>query len=47
MADRLGELLGTEVAFATDTVGESAQAVVDALGDGEVALLENVRFNAG
>jgi phosphoglycerate kinase len=47
VADRLGELLGIPVAFATDTVGESAQQTVAALGDGEVALLENVRFNAG
>ncbi len=47
VATRLGELLGTAVHFATDTVGESARAVVSELGDGEVALLENVRFNAG
>ncbi len=47
VATRLGELLGTEVFFAADTVGESAREIVDALGDGEVALLENVRFNAG
>jgi phosphoglycerate kinase len=47
VADRLGELLGDQVFFATDTVGESARSVVDALEDGEVALLENVRFNAG
>ncbi len=47
VAARLGELLGRDVAFATDTVGESARATVDALGDGEVAVLENVRFNAG
>jgi phosphoglycerate kinase len=47
VATRLGELLGAEVHFATDTVGESAHAVVDGLEDGEVALLENVRFNAG
>jgi phosphoglycerate kinase len=47
VADRLGELLGTDVAFATDTVGESAHEVVDGLEDGQVALLENVRFNAG
>jgi phosphoglycerate kinase len=47
VATRLGELLGTAVHFATDTVGESAQAVAAGLGDGEVALLENVRFNAG
>ncbi|WP_105565117.1 phosphoglycerate kinase [Microbacterium halophytorum] len=47
VAARLGELLGTDVAFATDTVGESAKAAVAALGDGDVALLENLRFNAG
>jgi phosphoglycerate kinase len=47
VAARLSELLGTPVAFATDTVGDSARAVVDGLGDGEVAVLENVRFNAG
>ena len=44
---RLGELLGAEVAFATDTVGDSAQATVMKLEDGQVALLENVRFNPG
>jgi phosphoglycerate kinase len=47
VATRLGELLGTEVHFAEDTVGESAREVVSTLDDGEVALLENVRFNAG
>jgi len=47
VAVRLGELLGTDVVFATDTVGESAQQVVAGLGDGDVAVLENVRFNAG
>ena len=47
VAMRLGELLEREVAFATDTVGESAIATVAALGDGDVAVLENVRFNAG
>ncbi|GAA2233402.1 MULTISPECIES: phosphoglycerate kinase [Kitasatospora] len=46
-AKRLGEILGKPVAFATDTVGESAEAVVAALAGGEVALLENLRFNAG
>ena len=44
VAQRLGELLGQPVAFATDLVGPSAVAVVAALSDGEVALLENVRF---
>ncbi|GEP38230.1 phosphoglycerate kinase [Nocardioides psychrotolerans] len=47
VAARLGELLGTEVAFATDTVGDSARSTVDGLADGQVAVLENVRFNAG
>ncbi len=47
VATRLGELLGTEVHFADDTVGESARQVVQALDDGDVALLENVRFNPG
>ncbi|GHA82061.1 phosphoglycerate kinase [Streptomyces termitum] len=46
-AARLGELLGTEVAFATDTVGESARATVAGLADGGVAVIENLRFNAG
>nr|WP_212647633.1 phosphoglycerate kinase [Brachybacterium massiliense] len=44
---RLGELLGQEVAFATDTVGPSAQEVVAGLADGQVAVLENLRFNPG
>ena len=35
------------VAFATDTVGASATETVEGLGDGDVALLENVRFNDG
>ncbi|MEE1793359.1 phosphoglycerate kinase [Streptomyces sp. BE308] len=46
-AARLGELLGKDVAFATDTVGESARATVAALTDGQVAVIENLRFNAG
>jgi len=44
VADRLGELLGKPVAFAADLVGPSAQSVVAGLADGDVALLENVRF---
>ena len=47
VAERLGELLGQDVAFATDTVGESASSTVAGLDDGQVALLENVRFNPG
>ncbi|MFJ6807009.1 phosphoglycerate kinase [Streptomyces anulatus] len=46
-AARLGELLHAEVAFATDTVGESARAAVAGLADGQVAVVENLRFNAG
>jgi len=44
VAKRLGELLGVDVKLATDVVGESAQATVAALADGEIALLENVRY---
>ncbi|GAA3792311.1 phosphoglycerate kinase [Streptomyces coacervatus] len=46
-AARLGELLGADVAFATDTVGESATSTVAGLADGRVAVIENLRFNAG
>lgn len=46
-AIRLGELLGKPVAFAADTVGGSAQATVAALTDGQIAVLENLRFNPG
>jgi phosphoglycerate kinase len=47
VAARLGELLGTNtVALATDVVGDSARSVVAALTDGQVALLENIRFDA-
>jgi len=46
-AEKLGELLGSEVTFATDTVGEDAKAKATALGDGGVLVLENVRFNPG
>ncbi|HVU73446.1 MAG TPA: phosphoglycerate kinase [Mycobacteriales bacterium] len=47
VAARLGELLGTGVAFAEDTVGPSAQAAAAGLADGGVALLENLRFEPG
>jgi phosphoglycerate kinase len=47
VADRLARLLGRPVEFALDTVGESARLLADGLGDGELLLLENVRFNAG
>lgn len=45
VAKRLGELLGTDVELASDTYGEDAQSKVAALQDGQVLLLENVRFN--
>ncbi|MEN0128450.1 MAG: phosphoglycerate kinase [Brevundimonas sp.] len=45
VASRLGELLGQDVALAADTVGESATATVAALQDGQIALLENIRFD--
>ncbi len=47
LVDRLSELLGRPVTFATDTVGESARSAVAAMTDGDVVLLENLRFNAG
>jgi len=46
VAARLSELLGVSVPLAPDTAGEGAQAAVAALGDGDVVLLENVRFEA-
>lgn len=46
-AVRLGELLGQEVAFASDTVGDDAKAKAAALKDGDVLVLENLRFNKG
>jgi len=47
VAARLAELIGSPVAFAADTVGEAAQAAVAALTDGDIVVLENLRFNAG
>lgn len=47
VAGRLGELLGQDVAFAADVVGDSARAVVGSLEDGQVALLENLRYEPG
>ncbi|MEV0209757.1 phosphoglycerate kinase [Streptomyces sp. NPDC050788] len=46
-AERLGELLGAPVAFAQDTVGPAAHDAVDGLQPGQVAVIENLRFNAG
>ena len=47
VAARLSELLGQEVKMAADVVGESAQALAADLKDGEVLLLENVRYEKG
>src|SRR4029079_19231927 len=47
VADRLAQLLGRPVEFALDTVGESARLLASDLKDGELLLLENVRFNPG
>jgi phosphoglycerate kinase len=46
VAERLGQLIDAPVAFADDCVGEVAEAAVAALGDGDVLLLENLRFHA-
>ena len=45
-AVRLSQLIGKDVAFASDTVGDDAHAKAAALNDGGVLLLENLRFNA-
>ncbi|MGI8692411.1 MAG: phosphoglycerate kinase [Geodermatophilaceae bacterium] len=45
VAQRLGELLGASVAMAADVVGAGARHAVQALADGQVAMLENVRFD--
>ncbi|MEU1405190.1 phosphoglycerate kinase [Streptomyces sp. NPDC005728] len=46
-AERLGELLGAPVAFAQDTVGPAAHDAVNGLQPGQVAVIENLRFNPG
>ncbi len=46
VALRLSELLGAPVSFASDTVGDDAKAKAAALRDGDVLLLENLRFDA-
>jgi phosphoglycerate kinase len=46
-AKRLGRLLDQDVQLAPDTVGEGARALVEGLEDGQVIVLENLRFNAG
>ena len=46
-ATRLSELLGAEVTLAEDVVGESAKSVIENLSNGDVAMLENVRYEPG
>lgn len=46
VADKLAELVGKPVAFADDCVGSAAEEAVAKLGDGELLLLENVRYHA-
>src|SRR5438094_17376 len=47
LADRLGELIGRPVRHLEDCVGRSIEAAVTAMRDGDVVMLENVRFNPG
>lgn len=47
VAGTLAEIMGRPVPFATDCVGDAAARVVKSLKDGDIALLENVRFHAG
>lgn len=47
VANRLAELLDQPVAFASDTIGASAETEVEKLEPGQVLVLENLRFNAG
>jgi phosphoglycerate kinase len=47
VAARLAEILNTEVALADEPVGDGARKVVSDLRDGQIAMLENLRFNPG
>ena len=47
VADRLAQLTGAKVGFATDVVGDSAKAAVAALEPGDIVVLENIRFEPG
>ena len=44
-AKRLEELMGRDIKFASDTVGDEASMLVSAMGDGDVVVLENLRFD--
>lgn len=45
IARRLQELLGRDIVLSRELIGPAAQEVVDALEDGDVLLLENIRFD--
>ncbi len=45
--ERMSEVLGVDVGYAGGPVGEEAERVVDSLSDGDVAMLENLRFDSG
>jgi len=47
VAPALGELLGREVRFVDDVVGEQASAAAEGLGDGDILLLQNLRYEPG
>ncbi len=47
VAEAFADLMGCNVKFAGDCVGDAAQSVVDGLGDGDIAVLENTRFHEG
>lgn len=47
VAERLSELLGKNVKFASDCIGEEVKALVNSLNEGEILLLENLRFHPG
>ena len=46
VADHLAKVLGRQIAFANDCIGEEAAKIVNSLNDGEIAVLENLRFYA-
>ncbi|CCQ75036.1 phosphoglycerate kinase [Magnetospira sp. QH-2] len=47
VAEALGKAMGQDIPFATDCVGNDAKAVIDTLGDGDICMLENLRYYAG
>lgn len=47
VAERLKELLGKDVTFAPDCIGDEVKAIISKMKDGDIVLLENLRFHAG